>query len=87
MGRKLKVDRKYTHFAVSIKLNKVVNGWDCKGLDKESIKYYCDIDMKDNFPDHPLKGFKIWEKARLIKSGLDPMTFDNWYKQSDYENL
>jgi hypothetical protein len=71
-----KVDKTYTHFAISKATNKIVDGWDYKGIDKESIKHYTAIDLKDN--DRLVKNFKIVEKSKVIKSGIDPMDWNNW---------
>jgi uncharacterized protein YajQ (UPF0234 family) len=76
--RKFKVDKKYTHFAINKATNKVVNGWDYKGVDNESIKYYSNIDLKDN--DQNPKDHSILTKATLIRRGIDPMNWDKWQK-------
>lgn len=74
--RRFKVNPKYTHFAISKTTNKIVDGWDYKGMDKESIKFYTAIDLKDN--DRLVKDFRIVGKSKVIKSGIDPMDWNNW---------
>lgn len=74
--KQISVDKKYTHFAISKETGKIVDGWDYKGVDKESIKYYTDIDLKDN--DRLPKDFKIQSKPTLIRSGIDPLNWNNW---------
>lgn len=74
--RTFKVNKKYTHFAVSNATGKIIDAWEYKGLDKESIKYYTDMDLKAN--DHNPKDFKIIQKDKLIKKGINPMDWANW---------
>lgn len=70
----------YTHFAILIKSNKIVNGWDYSDIDKESIKEYAREDLKNDFPDNKLSDFKVVTKANLIKSGLNPSDTNSWHK-------
>lgn len=77
--RRFKVNPKYTHFAISKATGKIVDGWEYKGLDKESIKEYTSMDLRDN--DRSPRDFKILEKSKVIRSGIDPLNWDNWGNQ------
>jgi hypothetical protein len=75
--KKIKINKKYTHFAVRIDTGKIVDGWEySKDLDKESIKEYYKIDMADN--DRPLKEYKLLTAKYLLSKGTDPFNGDNW---------
>jgi hypothetical protein len=45
-----KINKKYTHFAIDKKTNKIVNGWEYKNLDSESIKQYTKMDFEGSVP-------------------------------------
>ena len=71
------IDPTYTHFAVSKEDGKIYNGWEYESdMDKESILYYCKIDLKDM--DLNPKDFKIMTKKYLLSSNLDPFDSNNW---------
>lgn len=72
------IDPKYTHFAVLKSNNKIVDGWDYKGVDVESIKYYSKLDLKDNYPEKNLSDFSIVGKNNLIRKGVDPFNPSSW---------
>jgi hypothetical protein len=72
------INRKYTHFAILKSNNKIVDGWDYKGVDIDDIKYYSKLDLKDNFPERKLSDFSIVGKNNLIKKGIDPFNLANW---------
>jgi hypothetical protein len=72
-----KVNPKYTHFAVNKNDGKIYNAWEYDSdLDKESILYYCKLDLKDM--DFNPKDFKINSKKFLTSKGVDPFDSDNW---------
>ena len=77
-NKKTKIDKKYTHFAISKKDNKIVTGWEYKNLDKESIIEYTKLDLMDMFPDKKYSDFKILSKNLLLNKGFDPFDSDNW---------
>lgn len=66
----------YTHFAIIGKT--IYDGWDYKGVDKESIKEYSTEDLKNNYPD--LKGFNIVTREKLIIKGIEITDTNNWVK-------
>jgi len=70
-----KINKKYTHFAIDKKTNKIVNGWEYKNLDSESIKQYTKMDLKDQFPDRKPSEFKILSKSKV---SVDPFDSKNW---------
>jgi hypothetical protein len=72
------IDPKYTHFAVLKSNNKIVDGWDYKGVDIDDIKYYSKLDLKDMFPEKKLSEFSIVGKNNLIRKGIDPFNSTNW---------
>lgn len=75
-AKAFKVDKTYTHFCVDKKTGKIVDGWDYKGTDNDSIKEYYKLDMKDN--DRDLKEYSLIPKDKLIKQGVDPFNWDSW---------
>ena len=77
----LKVDKKYTHFAVHNETGKIVDGWDYKGTDPDDIKVFYKQDMKDN--DRDLKEFKLLTAKHLISKGIDPYNWESWRKNED----
>lgn len=68
----------YTHFAVYKPTNKIVNGWEYKGLDYEDIKEYSSQDIMDMFPDYKLSNFKILTRRGLELQGVDPFDIKSW---------
>jgi len=70
----------YTHFAVRKSDNKIVNGWDYKGLDNDEIKHWVKLDLIDQFPEEKPSNFRLLSRAFLIKNGIDPSDTNNWYK-------
>jgi hypothetical protein len=84
------IDNTYTHFAVRKSDNKIVNGWEYKDIDNESIKEYVKIDLKNDFPNNKLSDFKIVTKKSLENTGMNPFDTKNWYKieeLSEEENI
>lgn len=75
----------YTHFAILLKSNKIVNGWDYSGVDTPSIKEYTREDLRNDFPDHKLSDFKVVTKKNLINSGINPNDSSNWIKYEGSE--
>lgn len=82
----MQINPKYTHFVIRKSDNKVVDGWDYKGLDNDEIKHWVKIDLKDNFPDQKPSEFTILTKAGLIKKGIDPNNTESWYKLDEQDN-
>lgn len=80
------INKKYTHFAVRKSDNTIVNGWEYKDLDNESIKEYSKMDLKDQFPDSKPSEFTIITKAAIERKGIDPFDTKNWYKDGIAEN-
>lgn len=74
--RAIKVDKKYTHFALRKLDNKIVNGWDYKNSDSDDIKLYSSIDLKDN--DLNPNDYKILSLKSLTKLGINPFDWINW---------
>lgn len=79
--RKTKINKKYTHFAVSKETGKIRDAWETLD-DIETLKYYANIDLKDN--DLNPKDFNIVSNKTLIRRGVDPYDSDNWTKTSEY---
>ena len=73
-------DEIYTHYAIMKNENKIVDGWDYNGLDRDEIKHWTSIDLKNNFPDNKLSDFKVMSKNNLSKYGLNPDNTKDWYK-------
>lgn len=80
------INKKYTHFAIRKSDNTIVNGWEYKDLDNESIKEYSKMDLKDQFPDSKPSEFTIITKAAIERKGIDPFDTKNWYKDGIAEN-
>ena len=77
------IDPTYTHFAVTSD-NKIVNGWEYKGLDTDSIKHYAKGDLIDMEIDP--KTVKIYTTKTLMKMGVDPFKPENWKNIHDTMN-
>jgi hypothetical protein len=79
---KNEINPSYTHFAIHKKTNKIVNGWEYDSeMDKESIAYYCKIDI-ENMGLEP-KDFKIDTTKFLDNKGINPFNTDNWINLTD----
>lgn len=82
-----KVDKSYTHFAIGKADNKIVTGWDYKGVDNDEIKGWAKGDLKDM--DLKPSDYAVVSATALKKKGIDPFSWDNWKKDvnenSDYE--
>lgn len=79
--RKTKINKKYTHFAVSKETGKIRDAWETLD-DIETLKYYANIDLKDN--DLNPKDYNILSNKTLIRRGVNPYDSDNWTKPSEY---
>lgn len=79
-GGGFKVNKKYTHFAVSKKTGKIVNGWETIS-DVESLKYYAKTDLEDM--DLNPKDYSILSKETLIRRGINPFDWDNWKSNNE----
>ena len=71
---------KYTHFAVSKKTGKIVNGWETIS-DVESLKYYAKQDLIDM--DLKPADFKILSAATLKREGTNPFDWNSWAKTGE----
>lgn len=73
-------NQNYTHFAVSKKSGKILNGWDYSEYDPSELrqfkKDYFDIDMQDYGFDP--KSYKIVTGKYLLRQGVDPDDNSNW---------
>lgn len=74
--RVFKINKKYTHFCVSISTGKIVDAWEYKSVDKESIQVYYKLDMADN--DRDRKQHKLLTVKQLNKKSIDPFNAHNW---------
>jgi hypothetical protein len=83
------VNPKYTHFAVLKRDNKIVNGWDFRGIDPEDLKldklYYFFNDIKDMQIEPRI--VKVLTTKTLQRMGIDPFNFDNWNKDQSIFTL
>lgn len=70
------IPKAYTHFIVRKSDNKIINGYDYKGVDSDDIKYF----TKEDFKQMGLspKDFTLVGKTFLISKGIDPYNVDNW---------
>ena len=70
----------YSHFAVSKKSGKIINGWDYKDYDPEELrqfkKDYFDADLID-YGFNP-KDFRILSYKYLVRNGINPDDDANW---------
>jgi hypothetical protein len=73
-------NQNYTHFAVSKRSGKILNGWDYSEYDPSELrqfrKDYFDIDMQDYGFDP--KSYKIVTGKYLLRQGVDPDDNSNW---------
>lgn len=83
--KEFELGKGYTHFAIDKDTSKIVNGWDYKGIDKEDIKHYATIDLKDEFPEKKLSSFKIVTRKSLMNNGINPNDTNNWGKNGETE--
>jgi hypothetical protein len=73
------VDPSYNYFAVNKATGQIFNGWEYSAeTDKQSIKDYCVMDIKDN--DWAPKDFNLVTASYLKKKGVDPYDSNNWAK-------
>jgi hypothetical protein len=75
-----KNNQNYTHFAVSKRSGKILNGWDYSEYNPSELrqfkKDYFDIDMQDYGFDP--KSYKIVTGKYLLRQGIDPDDNSNW---------
>lgn len=81
--KSFEVDPTYTHFALRKSDQKIVTGWEYDGVDKEDIKYFSKLDLKDM--DLKPSDFTVITINGLKQKGIDPFNWDNWSKDL-YEN-
>ena len=74
------IDPTYTHFAVRKSDGKIVTGWEYNDVDKQSIKYYTTMDLKDM--DFKPSEFRILTSKFLKAKGIDPFDVKNWWNPS-----
>lgn len=79
-GGQFKNNQGYSHFAVSKKSGKIINGWDYKDYDPSELrqfkKDYFDADLID-YGFNP-KDFRILTYKYLVKNGINPDDNQNW---------
>ena len=79
-GEQFKNNQGYSHFAVSKKSGKIINGWDYKDYDPEELrqfkKDYFDVDLID-YGFNP-KDFRILSYKYLVRNGVNPDDNANW---------
>jgi hypothetical protein len=78
-----KLGKGYTHFAVLKSNNKIVDGWDYKGLENDEIKHWTKIDLTNNFPDNKISDFKVVSRGFLVRNNINPEDTNNWLKTFD----
>lgn len=69
-------DPSYTHYLVRNSDGKILDGHDYTDMDKESIKYYCRMDIEDMGLSP--KEVKLITKRYLINKGINPQDWKNW---------
>jgi hypothetical protein len=74
--KQTKINKKYTHFCVSKATNKIVDGWEYKGVDNESIQTYYKMDIKNN--DRDRKEHRLLTGKHLLSKGINPFDATNW---------
>ena len=78
-------NQNYTHFAVSKKNGKILNGWDYSEYDPSELrqfkKDYFDVDMQDYGFDP--KSYKIVTGKYLLRQGVDPDDNSNWVNNDE----
>ena len=80
--KKSSINPNYTHFALRKTDNKIVNGWDYRGIDNDDLKcdknHYFNDDLRDM--DVLPSDIKILTKKALFAKSFDPSFSGNWYK-------
>ena len=80
ISEEFKNNDNYTHFAVSKKSGKILNGWDYSDEEPSDLrqfrKDYFDVDMIDYGFDP--KSYKILTAKSLLRQGIDPDDNNNW---------
>lgn len=79
----------YTHYAVLKDKNKIVNGWDFRGIESSELRQfaneYCGNDLKGNGINP--KEVKIWTRNYCMRNGVDPSDDNNWSNYPMSESL
>lgn len=70
------IPKSYNHFIVRKSDNKIISGYDYKGVDKDDIKYYTKEDFKDMGISS--KDFTLLTKQYLMSKGINPYDESNW---------
>jgi len=73
---KISINKKYTHFIVDKKSNRILNGFDYKGMDRESIKDYYNDDLEDMGLDK--REVSLMTVQQLKRKGIDPFNTESW---------
>lgn len=85
LSEEFKNNDNYTHFAVSKRSNKILNGWDYRDEDPQDLKQfrkdYFDVDMIDYGFDP--KSYKILTAKSLLRQGIDPDDNNNWANNNE----
>jgi hypothetical protein len=80
-------DPNYTHFAILKDNNKILFAWNYSDIDKDELrkfpKDYFVKDLKQMFPDIPIKNISIKNKVTLSRENFDISDETNWYKSID----
>lgn len=79
-NKNFKNNQNYTHFAVNKNTNKIVNGWDYKGVNGEELRRFKKDYFITDLADYGLnvKDYKILTLNSLMKQGIDPNDNNNW---------
>lgn len=84
VDKKTGIDKEYNYFAVEKSSDKIINGWEYKNLDKESILEYSHMDMKDM--DYKKSEYKIVSLKYFKDKNINPFDSNNWKKISESLN-
>jgi hypothetical protein len=78
------INSKYNYFAVDKSNGKILNGWEYKNLDKESILEYAHMDMADM--DYKKSEYKIVSLKYFKDKNINPFDSNNWKKINESLN-
>lgn len=76
------INPKYTHFALSKEDNKIVNGWDYNGYDKEELRQFKNDYFAQDLLNMDIKPntVNILTPQTLKRRGIEPYEINNWRK-------
>lgn len=69
----MRVNRKYTHFAVRKSTGKIVNGWEKGDWDETGDPYFEWLDLSDQFPEA-----KVKKEFKIVGKSDKCFNWDNW---------